>query len=328
MTVERRTLLGAFAAAQLAAFPRGSLAHSWPQRPVRIIVPFSAGGPTDVLARIVARTMAEDLGQGFVVENRIGAGGNIGTAEVARAEPDGHTLLVSAPGSFSINQFTYDRMPYVPERDLTGVVLLAQVPIVLVVNAALPVNSVAEFIAYAKARPGQLNGASGGVGTSGHLSLELFRSLAGLDIVHVPYGGSTGARTDLLAGRAHLVVDNLPVYLPDIRAGRLRVLATGTPQRTRFLPDLPTLAEAGVPGYASMAWYAMAAPAATPRDLVRAINRSANTALRSPENAARIDALGAEILGGTSEETNAFFAAEAVKWRRVVEVSGAKARSQ
>ena len=299
-------------------------AEDWPTKPVRIIVPFAPGGITDILARFLAKGISEDSGQPVIVENRSGAGGNIGSALVARSSPDGTTLLVAAPGNFAINQHIFKSMPYSPEKDLTGVTLIAQVPIVLLVNAKVPISSVDELIQYAKAHPGELNASSGGNGQSSHLSLELFKAMTGVNIVHVPFNGAAPARQELLSGRVQLTFDALSSYVPDVKQGTLRALATGTPQPTRFLPGVPTIAASGVPGYSSEAWYALAAPAGTPSALVDAINREAVKVLRQPQVVQSIEQQSAEVVASDVSTTNLFFASESAKWKRIVELSGAK----
>ncbi len=305
-------------------FVMTSHAEDWPTKPVRIIVPFAPGGITDILARFLAKGIAEDSGQPVIVENRPGAGGNIGSALVAKSAPDGATLLVAAPGNFSINQYMFKSMPYSPERDLTGVTVIAQVPIVLLVNAQVPIHSVQELIAFAKAHPGELNASSGGNGQSSHLSLELFKSITGVNIVHVPFNGAAPARQELLSGRVQLTFDALSSYVPDVKQGSLRVLATGTAQPSRFLPGVPTLAASGVTGYAAGAWYALAVPAGTPRSLVDAINREAVKVLSEPRTVESIEQQSAEVIGSDVDTTHKFFDSESAKWKKIVDISGAK----
>jgi tripartite-type tricarboxylate transporter receptor subunit TctC len=303
---------------------RRGFAQSWPARPVRIIVPYAAGGTTDLVTRLVTQHLAERTGRTFVVENRPGGGGVIGSTEVARAAPDGTTLLVGAPNSFSINQFMFLRLAYSPERDLTGIALIGQVPNVLMINPSLvPARTVADFIEFARARPGQLSGGSGGIGTSGHLSLELFKAKTGLDILHVPYHSSGQARADLLAGRCQMAIDNLTSYIGDVERGAILALATGTAEPTRFLPGIPTLAASGLDGYSSSAWYALAAPAGVPAEMIATLNAELNAVLRLPAFIERSNRIGVEVLGGTPEQANAFFAAEAAKWKVVVETARA-----
>jgi tripartite-type tricarboxylate transporter receptor subunit TctC len=303
--------------------PHGAQAQTWPTQPVKIIVPFNPGGITDNLARILAKGLTETTGQTVIVENKPGAGGNLGSAFVAKSQPDGHTLLVSAPGNFSINQFIYKSMPYSPEKDLTGITVIGQTPMVLVVNPKLPVQTVKQLIDHAKSNPGKLNGSSGGNGTTSHLSLELFKMMAGVDIVHVPYNGSAPARTDLLGGQVQMSINDLGTFIGDIRSGSLRVLAAGTKEPSHFLPGVPTLAQSGLPDYSSTGWYALAAPSGTPKPIVEAISKAVIKVLKSPAVAKSIEAAGADVGAGTTSETNRFIAAEAAKWKKAVDTSGA-----
>jgi len=316
----RRSFLGALAAPIL--LPQLAYAQSWPQRPVKIIVPYAAGGTTDVVTRLVAQRLIESLGRNIIVENRPGGGGVIGTTEVARAPADGYTLLVGAPNSFSINQFMFRRLAYSPERDLVGIALIGQVPNILMTNPdILPAKRVAELIAYIRERPGQISAGSGGIATSGHLSLELFKVMTGLDIVHVPYNSSGLARADLLAGRCQMAIDNLTSYVTDVERGTVRALATGTLQPTRFLPGIPTLSASGLDGYSSTAWYALACPSGVSPDIIVKLNQEVNHALSSPAFVERLNRLGVEALGGSPDDAKNFFASEARKWKVVVEAA-------
>jgi tripartite-type tricarboxylate transporter receptor subunit TctC len=326
-SVRRRMtmLAGAVAMMACAAFGQSVFAQAWPSKPVRVIIPYAPGGGADVLARLISNKMSANLGQSFIVESRPGAAGNVGSDIVAKSAPDGYTLLVSNPSSFSINQFLYKNLPYSPERDLAGVMVIAEYPNVLVVHKDLPVSSVKELIDYAKSRPKQLNFASAGNGSSGHLTMELFASMVGLSLTHIPYKGSALAMMDLVAGRVQLNFDALPVYLARIREGSVRALGVSTAMRAPTLPDVPTIAEAGVAGFDAPSWFAMAAPAQTPSEILNQISAEANKALSDPKIAARLLELGFQPVGGTPAQTNRYFAAEAAKWKRVVEASGATA---
>ncbi|MCB1466730.1 MAG: tripartite tricarboxylate transporter substrate binding protein [Rhizobiaceae bacterium] len=307
----------------VTSFTAPVAAEEWPSDSVSIVVPYNAGGITDVLARVVAEELSKRTGKSVIVENRAGAGGNIGAAHVAQAEPDGTTLFVGAPGPFSINEYMFSEMPYSPEKDLRGITVIAQVPIVVMVNTKRNnFKTIDDLLAYANANPGKLSSSSGGVGQSSHLSLELFKSISGVDIVHVPYNGAAPSRMDLAAGRVDMTIDNLSTYLPDIEAGTLAVLASGTPQRSKFLPDVPTLREVGLEDYSATAWYALAAPAATPDETINQIYAKVDEILSDPEVVARIDALRAEVVDGTPAETDAFFAEEREKWSAVIERAG------
>jgi tripartite-type tricarboxylate transporter receptor subunit TctC len=325
--MNRRTLLAALAAslAVAAAVPPAALAQTaFPTRPIRIVVPFPPGGTTDILARAAAQKMAEAWKEQAVVDNRPGAGGNIGAELVAKAPPDGYTMLMGTVGTHSINASLYAKMPYDHVRDFAPVILVAAVPNVLVVHPSVPVNSVAELIAYAKANPGRLNFASSGSGTSIHLAGELFKVMAGVTMTHVPYKGSAPAIADLVGGQVQLMFDNLPSALPQIKAGRLRALGVTSAQRAPALPDVPTIAESGLPGYEASSWFGLLAPAGTPKDVVAKVNGEVARWLASPEAKEKLLSQGANAAGGTPEDFARHIAAETAKWQQVVKASGAK----
>ncbi|MFI4888155.1 MAG: Bug family tripartite tricarboxylate transporter substrate binding protein [Burkholderiales bacterium] len=298
-------------------------AASYPAKPIRLVVPFPAGGTTDILARAVAQKLSEAWGQQVIVDNRPGAGGNIGSDLVAKSAPDGYTLLMGTVGTHAINPSLYAKMPYDHVKDFAPVILVAGVPNVLVVNPSLPVHSVQELIAYAKANPGKLNFASSGNGTSIHLSGELFKTMTGVQMTHIPYKGSAPALTDLVGGQVQLMFDNLPSSLPFIKAGRLRALAVTSGTRAAALPDLPTLAESGLAGFEASSWFGVLAPAGTPRDIVAKLNGAIATWLASPEAREKLSSQGAIAAGGTPDAFARHIAAETVKWAKVVKASGA-----
>jgi len=316
-----------FAALLVALAASGAFAQTaanYPNKPIRIVVPFPAGGTTDILARAVANEMQKAWGQAVVVENRAGAGGNIGSDIVAKSAPDGYTLLVGAVSPQAINVTLYPKLPYDVMRDFAHVTLIAAVPNVLEVNPGVPVKTVKELIALAKAQPGKLTYASSGSGTSIHLSAELFKTMAGVDMLHIPYKGSAPAITDLISGQVNLMFDNLPSSLAQIKAGKLRAIAVTTLKRSPALPDVPTIAESGLPGYDASSWFGMHAPAGTPSDIVHKLSSTVAKSLHTPEMRERLASQGAEPVGNTPEQFTEFVRAEIAKWAKVVKASGAR----
>jgi tripartite-type tricarboxylate transporter receptor subunit TctC len=313
-------------AAALAALAATSLAlaQPYPTRSIKMIVPFPPAGSTDISARAVAGKLGERLGQAVIIENRPGAGGNIGTDVAAKAPPDGYTLIVGTVGTHAINSSLYSKMPYDHIRDFAPVVLLSTTPNVLVMSPSFPANSVADVIRLAKSRPGELNFASSGAGTSIHLSGEMFKSMAGLDMTHIPYKGSAPMLIDLMSGQVNMAFDNLSASMVHIKAGKLKALATTGATRSAALPDLPTVSEAGLPGYESTSWNAVFVPAGTPREVIDKLNREINAILQSPETRKYFAEQGAEAGGGTPEQLGALVRSETVKWSKVVKDSGAK----
>ena len=303
----------------------------WPTKAVRLVVPFAAGGTTDILARSLAPELQRSFGQPFVVDNKPGAGGNSGAAEVAKSAPDGHTLLMGTVGTHAINAALYPKMPFDPVKDFAPITLVAGVPNVLVLNPAFAqkygINTVADFIRAAKANPGKFNMASSGNGTSIHLAGELFKSMSGTYMVHFPYRGSGPALIDLIGGSMDLMFDNLPSALPQIKAGKLKALAVTSGARSGAAPDLPTLAEAGgaaLKGYDASSWFGLLAPAGTPPEVVLRLQRETTKALASSALKERLLAQGAIPGGMGSADFAAFIAAESRKWAAVVKASGAK----
>lgn len=315
-----RSLPALVLAACLAAAPAFA---QYPAKPIRYIVPFPPAGATDILARVVADKLAPVLGQSVVVENRPGAAGNTGTEAVAKSDPDGYTML-QVTAAQSISETLYAKLGYKLLRDLQPVALVAEVPNVMVVNPEVPAQNVREFIEYAKARPGKVNFASSGSGTTIHMSGELFKMLTGVDLVHVPYKGSAQAIVDLISGQVSVMFDNLPASMPHIRSGKLRALAITTATRYPGLPDLPTVAESGVPGYESSAWFGIMMPAGVPRDIVARINAEVNKILVLPDVRERLDQQGAIPRPMSPEQFGAMIQSEIVKWGKVVKASGAR----
>ncbi len=323
----RRFALGSIASAVVlgAGLLGGTsaLAQAYPTKPVTIIVPFAAGGTTDILARIIGQALTAELGQSVVVDNRAGAGGNIGGQAAAKAAPDGHTLFMGTVGTHAINASLYKKMPFDPVKDFAPLTRVANVPNLLVANPAQPYKSVKDLIAYAKANPGKVNFGSSGNGSSIHLSGELFKSLAKVDMQHVPYKGSAPAVTDLLGNQIGIMFDNMPSAIQHVRSGKLVPLAVTTAKRSPELPNVPTIAEAGVPGYEATSWFGMFAPAGTPAPVLAKLNAAIVKVLAQPDVKKKINEQGAEVYSETPEQFAAFIQAESVKWGKVVKESGA-----
>lgn len=307
----------------LALLTSAASAQTYPSKPVRWIVPFPAGGPLDISARVIAQHM--NLGQPVVVENKPGAGGNVGAIVVAQAEPDGHTILMGAVSTHAINPHLYRSLGYDPHAQLAPITQVLQVPNILVLNVDLPPKSVGELIAYAKERPGKLNVGSGSNGSIGHLSAELFKKLAGIDWVHVPYAGGAPAMNALIAGETQLMFDNLASALPQVKAGKVRALAVTTSKRSSHVPDLPTVAEAGLAGFDMATWWGAFAPAGTPKATIDKLQSEITRAMKAPEVQERLAAMGATAIADTPAEFAAFIKAEHAKYGPVVAASGAKA---
>ena len=316
----RRAVLGATAGAVLAA-PR-AFAQSYPARPIRWVVGYPPGGTTDVLARLVAEPLSRRLGQQVFIENRPGAGKNIGTEAVVNAEPDGYTILLVNPAN-GINTTLYKKLSFNFVEDIAPVAGITRSPNIMEVTPSLPVRTVAEFIAYCKQNPGKLNMASSGLGTSVHMSGELFKAMTGVNMVHVPYRGAGPALTDMLSGQAHVLFDNLPSSIEHVRSGGLRALAVTTAERSPALPDVPTVAET-VPGYEASAWFGIGAPKRTPPELIERLNREVNAVLEEPAMAKRLADLGGAPWRLTPAQFGQAIVDETAKWKKVVEFSGAK----
>lgn len=320
------TLAAASALGLLALTPLAAQAQAFPTKAITIIVPFSAGGTTDILARVLGQFISKDLGQPVIIDNRAGAGGNIGTQLVARAAPDGYTILMGTVGTHAINQSLYPKLAFDPIKDFAPLTRVALVPNLLVANPAQPFKTVKELMAYAKANPGKVTFGSSGSGTSIHLSGELFKQMAGVDIQHVAYKGSAPAVNDLLGNHIAIMFDNMPSAISHVKAGKLRPLAVTTAQRSPALPDVPTIAEAGVPGYEATSWFGLLAPAKTPAPVVAKLNAAILKALADPDVKNKLLEQGAEPAGETPAQFAAFIASETVKWGKIVKQSGATAQ--
>jgi tripartite-type tricarboxylate transporter receptor subunit TctC len=306
----------------LPLLPLQALAQ-YPQRALKMIVPFPPAGATDVVGRIVAQKLTERLGQSVVVENRPGAGGTIGSDLVAKSAPDGYTILMATSSTHSIGP-VLQKLPYDPIRDFAAITHVANVPNVLVVSPKLPVASVKELIAHAKANPGKLNFASSGVGTIVHLNAELFKMLTGVDMVHVPYKGTALSIPDVANGNIAMLFDSLASVMPHVKAGNVRPLAVNAPQRSPLLPEVPTLAEAGLPAFDRYTWFGMFAPAGTPPEVVRRLQAEVAAALKAPDLRERFDAVGAEPVGSTPEQFVERIRSDSVKWAEVIRAGNVK----
>ena len=301
----------------------GSALAAYPDRPVRLIVPFPPGGPTDIVARPLAQNLSENLGQQVIVDNRGGAGGNIGAAAVVKSAADGYSLLMGTVGTHAINASLYKKLTFDPVKDFAPVSLVAQAAVVLVVHPSVPAKTLNEFIALAKFKPAQITFGSAGSGSPGHLTGELFKDMAGVDLVHIPYQGSAPAISDLLGGQIHAMFDPIQATLSHVKAGKLRILGVSSSKRSSALPDVPTIAEAGVPGFETTAWWAVFAPAGTPKEIITKLNTEIVKIMRSADMKERLRQLDIEPIGSTPDQLAAFMKTETAKWSRAVKFSGA-----
>ena len=316
----RRAILVAFSA---LLFVGTAIAQDYPSRPVKIVVPFPAGGSNDIIARILAQKLGERTGQSFLIENRGGAGGNIGADAVATSEPDGYTLLLTAPPPLTINAALYKTLPYDPAKAFAPVALIASVPIVLAVHPSVEANNVMELIALAKAKPGTINFGSSGNGSTNHLAGELLKSMAGINIVHLPYRGAAPAMNDLIAGHIPVMFDNIPAVLPQVQARSIKAIAVAGAKRASALPDVPTIAESGVPGFEASAWFGLVAPAKTPTPVLAKLESEVDAILKMPDVQKRLIELGAEPASISGAAFGRFLANETEKWTKIIQSSGA-----
>jgi tripartite-type tricarboxylate transporter receptor subunit TctC len=324
-TMKGQAIFGMTLALVWLALHAGSpLAQTYPNRPINLIVPFAPGGGADVAARAIAEPLGQRLGQPVLVQNKPGGGATIGADFVAKSAPDGYTLLYGTPGPQIVNPYLMSKLPYDPVKDFVPVSRLVVIPAILVVPAKLPFKSVRELIEHAKANPGKVNFASAGIGASSHLAGELFKSMAGIDIVHVPYKGTGAALQDLLAGNVQMAIDSIPAYLPHIKSGALRVLAISTPERSPVLPDVPPIAET-LPGFDAAPMNYIAARAGTPQPIIDRLNREINAVLKMPDVRERLLGMGINPSGSTPDALDAEIKRESAKWKKIIEISGAKA---
>lgn len=322
MNTRRKLIVAAGAGALASGLAPAAFAQAWPSRPIRLIVPYAPGGSAEILARPIALEMTKSLGQSVVVDFKPGGGTTIGANEVARSAPDGHTVVMML-SAHAINATLMPKLPYDTVKDFAPVTVAATLPLVVVVPAQSPVRNFQDLLAAARAKPGRLSFASAGPGNTSHLSVEYLKSQLGLDMVHVPYKGSGPAIVGLLGGEVDFMFDSLSSSLPQIRGGRFRAIAMASAQRSRILPDVPTVAESGVPGFDVSVWYAILAAAGTPTPIVQRLNAEVIRALRAPEAKERIEAAGYDIVGSTPEQADAFIRQEIVRWGKVVRESGA-----
>jgi tripartite-type tricarboxylate transporter receptor subunit TctC len=323
MSIDRMNPIACLAvvlALTAVAVPDYALAQGYPTRPVRWVVPYTPAGTTDILARIVGQALSERMGQQFVIENKPGAGNNLGTEAVVHAAPDGYTVLLVNPAN-AVNATLYPKLSFNFLRDIVPVAGFIRVPNLMEVNPAVPAKTVAEFIAYAKANPGKINWASSGNGTSVHLSGELFKIMAGVQLTHVPYRGSAPALTDMISGQVQVMFDNMPSSLPHVQGGKLRALAVTTATRSEALPDVPTVGET-VPGYEASAFFGMGAPKGTPPEIIERLNKEINAALADPRIKAKLADLGGTLIAGTPADFGKIVAEETAKWEKVIKTGG------
>jgi tripartite-type tricarboxylate transporter receptor subunit TctC len=314
------TIVGAIV---LAAASAGVFAQAYPTKPVTIIVPWPPGGPSDIAARPMAKALTDEMKQTFIIDNRGGAGGNIGTAMVAKAAPDGYTLLITSSAPIVINPSLYKQMPFDPQKDLAPITNLLRVPLILAIHPSVPVKNLQELIAYVNSQKGKIQYASAGNGTPQHLTGELFKATAKLDMIHVPYKGSAPAITDLIGGHVPIMFDSAIAILPHIKGGKVKAIAITSAKRSSILPDVPTFGESGLKGFESYAWYGFFAPAKTPKEIIAKLNAEAVKAMKQPEWQKVLADTGSENVGDTPEQFAAFIKAEAGKWSKVVKDSGA-----
>ena len=303
----------------------GAWAQPYPTKPIRVIVPFPAGGTADIMARVVGQKMAETWGQQVVIDNRSGAGGNIAAELAAKAAPDGYTLFLCVVGTHAIHQTLYNKLAFDPTKDFSAIAYIAGVPNVVVVHPSIPVKSVKELISFIKARPGKINFGSSGTGTSVHMSGEMLKVMAGLDMTHIAYKGNPQAVTDLMAGQIELMITNMPSVIPYIQSGRLRALAVTGGARSPALPDLPTMKEAGLPSYESSAWFGLVSPVAVPHDIINRLNAEVVRIVGLADVRRNLSSQGADPLVMTPDEFSDFMKAETAKWAKIVKASGARA---
>jgi tripartite-type tricarboxylate transporter receptor subunit TctC len=321
--MKRRSVVAALAAVAFS-FPLSAAAQAWPAKPVKMVVPFAAGGSTDTVARILSEKLTARLGQPVIVENRAGAGGSIGSDAVAKSAPDGYTFLVGTSSTMAILPYLYNKPPYDPNKDFAPVTLLGTADIMVVVNANFPARNVKELITYAKANPGKVTFASGGNGSISHLLGEYFKSMAGVDMLHVPYKGDAPAVTDLIGGQVNMIFGTAVAFLPHVKSGKVVALAVTNPTRSTTQKELPTVSEAGVPGYEAVQWFGIAAPTGTPNEIVQKLQAETAAVLAMPDVRKRFTELGFDVVGSTAPGFADFLRTENAKWKKIAEIAKTK----
>ncbi len=321
LPLSRRTVI---MAASLMLATGAAVAQAWPAKPIRIVVPFPAGGSTDIVGRLLADKLSQTLGQPVVVDNRAGAGGTSGSDVAAKSAPDGYTFLLGTSSTHAIAPALYPKLTYDPVKDFAPVSLLGTATILMVVHPSVPAKSVAEFVALAKAKPGSMMFGSTGNGSVSHLTAEYFKSVAGIDLQHVPYKGDTPMTLDLVAGRVQMAFGTAVAFLPQVQGGKLNALAVTDAKPSPVAPQLPTVAASGLPGFEALQWFGLLAPSGTPREIVARVNADVGKALQQPDVQEKLKGLGMQIVGGPPEQFGSFMRAEAVKWGKIVKDSGAK----
>jgi tripartite-type tricarboxylate transporter receptor subunit TctC len=322
--MDLRTLLGAAIGALILSHAPGAAAQAWPAKPIRLMVPFPPGGSTDIVARIVAQKLSERLGQSIVIENRGGAGGTLGTAVVAKAAPDGYTLTVASTSTHVVAPVVYSKLEYDPVKDFAPVGLMAISPYLLVVNPAVPAKTTQELVALAKQQPGKLNYASAGIGSTTHLAMEMLKSASGTYMLHIPYNGNGPAGTAVIGGQVEILFGSLPALLPHAKSGRVRALAVGTPKRSPSLPDVPTVAESGYPGFDASLWLAIMAPAGTPQPVIERLNKEIVALVAAADTREAFDKAGTEPLTGTPADLAAMIRDGVPKYAKIIKAAGVK----
>jgi tripartite-type tricarboxylate transporter receptor subunit TctC len=308
-----------------SVFACSATAAGFPDKPLRMVVPFAPGGPTDIVGRAIAQRLTETFGQSMVVDNRAGAGGVVGADMVAKAAPDGYTTLLCSTGAMAINPGLMDKLPYDSVKDFAGISLVVTIPYLLLVSPSSPVKTVKELIAEAKSKPGSMNYGSAGTGSTSHLAGELFKTMAGIEMVHIPYKGSAPASIDLISGRLQTMFNAVAIAMPFVKGGKMRAIGISTQARSPLVPDVPTISESGVPGFEVLTWHGICAPSKTPKPVLKTLNTAIVQAVQHPQTRQHLGSIGADVVGSTQEEFEKFIKSELAKWSKIIKASGATA---